>query len=84
MTEPTQSERVLAFLRAHPGATALDIAHGCHPWVSNPRARISDLRAAGHVVDMVRRTDGKNGFVVREPRPVTSGETVPMFGREVA
>ena len=81
MTEPTQTERVLAFLRAHPGATAMDIAHGCHPWVSNPRARISDLRAVGYTVEMVRRTDGKNGFVVREP--VAPGETVPMFG-EVA
>jgi hypothetical protein len=82
MTEPTQAERVLAYLRLHPGATALDIAHGCHPWVSNPRARISDLRAAGYTVDMVKRSDHKNGFVVREPVP--AGETVPMFGREVA
>lgn len=67
---PTQTERVLAFLRANPQATALDIAHGCHPWVSNPRARISDLRANGHRIDMVRRGDGRNGFVVVEPEPV--------------
>jgi hypothetical protein len=70
MTEPTQAERVLAYLRANPGATALDIAHGCHPWVSNPRARISDLRAAGHDVQVVRRSDRKNGFVVVEPELV--------------
>ncbi len=68
MTTLTQSERVLAFLRAHPLATALDIAHGCHPWVSNPRARISDLRAAGYVVEAQRRTDGKTGFVVRDDK----------------
>lgn len=67
---PTQSERVLTFLRANPGATALDIAHGCRPWVSNPRARISDLRAQGFDVQVVRRDDGKNGFVVVEPSPV--------------
>jgi hypothetical protein len=66
----TQNDRVLAFLRANPGATAMDVAHGCHPWVSNPRARISDLRAAGHVIDVVKRSDGKNGFVVREPELV--------------
>ena len=65
----TQNDRVLAFLRANPEATALDIAHGCHPWVSNPRARISDLRANGYTIQMVRRTDGRNGFRVVEPEP---------------
>jgi len=69
----TQNERVLAFLRANPGATALDIAHGCHPWVSNPRARISDLRAAGYVITPEKRADGKTGFVVRERVAVTQG-----------
>lgn len=68
-----QNERVLAFLRAHPLATALDIAHGCHPWVSNPRARISDLRAQGHVIEPTKRADGRTGFVVRVPEPVTTG-----------
>ena len=62
----TQNERVLAFLRANPGATAMDISHGLSPWCSNPRARISDLRAAGHVIEPVKRPDGKTGFVVRE------------------
>lgn len=62
----TQNERVLAFLRDHPLATALDIAHGCHPWVSNPRARISDLRAQGYVIRPEKRQDGKTGFVVVE------------------
>lgn len=46
-----QNERVLAFIRSHPGCTALDIAHGCSPWISNPRARISDLRKQGIVID---------------------------------
>jgi hypothetical protein len=66
----TQSERVLAFLRENYLPTALDIAHGCHPWVSNPRARISDLRAAGHVIRPVRRSDGKTGFLIVEATPV--------------
>jgi hypothetical protein len=68
--QPTQNERVLAYLKAHPGATALDIAHGCHPWVSNPRARISDLRANGHRIELVKREDGRNGFRVVELEPV--------------
>lgn len=69
----TQNERVLAFLRAHPLATALEIGMGVHPWVSNPRARISDLRAQGHVIEPTKRADGRTGFMVREPRPVTTG-----------
>lgn len=69
----TQNQRVLAFLRGHPRATAIEIGMGVHPWVSNPRARISDLRAQGHVIEPTKRADGRTGFVVREPRPVTTG-----------
>lgn len=69
LSEPvTQNERVLEFLRSNPGCTALDIAHGCHPWVSNPRARISDLRAKGYVIECVG-----GHYVVREPVAVTTG-----------
>ena len=71
----TQTDRVLAFLRANPGATSLDVAHGCSPWISNPRARISDLRAAGHVIEPIRRPDGKTGFRVVEPGQGTLGLT---------
>jgi hypothetical protein len=66
LTKPTQSDRVLAFLRDHPLATAMEISTGVHPWVSNPRARISDLRAAGYTIKPVRREDGRTGFVVIE------------------
>ena len=58
----TQSERVLAFIKAEGAPTAMEIAHGCQPWVSNPRARISDLRAQGHLIEKVRRADGQTGF----------------------
>jgi hypothetical protein len=57
----TQNERVLRFIRSNPGCTALDIAHGCSPWISNPRARISDLRKQGVVIDCE-----KGRFTVRE------------------
>jgi hypothetical protein len=32
--------------------------------------RISDLRAAGHVIRPVRRSDGKTGFLIVEATPV--------------
>jgi hypothetical protein len=47
----TQAERVLDYIRTHPDCTMLDLTYGLFPFVSNPRARISDLRAAGHVIE---------------------------------
>jgi hypothetical protein len=47
----TQVERVLDYIRSHPDCTMLDLTYGLYPFVSNPRARISDLRAAGHVIE---------------------------------
>jgi helix-turn-helix protein len=70
LTKPTQSDRVLAFIREHPGATAIEISMGCRPWISNPRARLSDLRAAGYTIKPVRRADGRTGFVVVEAEAV--------------
>lgn len=62
MPSLTQSDRVLAYLREHQDPTSMEIAHGTSPWISNPRARISDLRAEGHVIQKVRRPDGQTGF----------------------
>lgn len=73
MTE-TQADRVLAFLRSEVDPTVMDIAHGCHPWVANPWARIGDLRKAGYVIECVRRPDGHNGFRLIEG-PMTLGLT---------
>ena len=47
----TQAERVLDYIRSHPDCTMLDLTYGLFPFVANPRARISDLRAAGHVIE---------------------------------
>ena len=47
----TQAERVLDYIRTHPDCTMLDLTYGLYPFVGNPRARISDLRAAGHVIE---------------------------------
>lgn len=73
MTSPTQSDRVLAFLFSENDPTAMEIAMGCHPWVSNPRARISDLRKAGYVIEAVKRPDGKTGFRLNPPFDGTLG-----------
>lgn len=68
----TQAERVLAYIRANPGCTTMQIQLGLVPFISNPRARISDLRAAGYVVDCVK--DGNHeGYFLRAPRPVDTG-----------
>ena len=69
----TQNERVLAFLFSEIDPTAMEIAKGCHPWVSNPRARISDLRKLGYDIRAVKRADGKTGFRLEAPGQRTLG-----------
>jgi hypothetical protein len=74
MTDLTQAERVERFIRANPGSTTMQIQLGCDPFISNPRARISDLRAKGIDVVCEKRPDGRDGFRIRERRPVLTGE----------
>lgn len=62
----TQVERLLAYLRANPGATTMELQLALRPFVSNPRARISDARARGIDIECVKRGDGQCGFVVHE------------------
>lgn len=64
----TQTERIVAFLRAHPDATTMELQFGLAPFVSNPRARISDARAQGILIDCVTRADGRKGYRVIERR----------------
>ena len=74
----TQSARVLAFIATNPGCSTMDITLGLSPFVSNPRARISDLRAQGHVIRLLRRPDGHDGYVLHAPKPVDRGVMVEM------
>jgi len=77
MNEPaagTQCARVLAFIRAHPGATVQECAAAMEPWISNIRARHSDLRLRGFDVRCERRPDGFDGFRLVEG-PMTLGLT---------
>lgn len=63
-----QMARLLAFVRANPGCTTMDIQLGMRPFIANPRARISDLRAVGFLIEC-RREQGVDRYYVREARP---------------
>lgn len=71
-----QAARLLRFLREYPGSSSLEVTQAL--FVVNVTGRVSDLRAAGYVIECKRRPDGADGYFVREPRPVDRGETVGM------
>lgn len=71
----TQTERVRRFIEDNPGCTVLDMARGLEPFVSNPRARISDVRAelereGGHYDVVCEKRDGAGHFYIRSTGPV--------------
>lgn len=69
--QPTQTERLIQFVRANPGVTGLEIIAA----LALPKytSRISDARALGVVIECVKRKDGRNGYVVKERRPADRG-----------
>jgi hypothetical protein len=62
----TQTARIVDFIRHHPNCTTMELQLGLYPFVSNPRARISDARAAGYNVVCETRPDGRKGYTLRE------------------
>lgn len=60
----TQTARLIAFLRTHPGATGLEIISA----LALPKytSRISDARAQGVDIVCETRSDGRKGYRVRE------------------
>lgn len=52
----TQADRLLRWIRANPGTSSLEITVALG--IVNTTGRISDLRAAGHVIDAKRDRDG--------------------------
>ena len=64
----TQTERLVEYLRHHPGASSLDIIQACQ--IVNTTGRISDARQAGHRIDAVRDDRGVWRFYLKEPEPV--------------
>lgn len=71
----TQSDRVLRFLMEHDGPTAMEITLALTPYVSNVRARISDLRAHGNVIEARKRRDGQVGMYLVTDQQRTLGLT---------
>jgi hypothetical protein len=63
--EATQKERLVEFLRSHPGATSLEITLACR--IVNVTGRVSDARADGLDIRCERRSDGEQGYTVYEP-----------------
>ena len=77
MTTPTDTERVVAWFRSHPGSTVNEAKAAL--WL-HITARMSDAKKAGIVFDQsAERVNGRRvvRFWVRE-RPVVSGEQVGM------
>ena len=64
----TQCERLLAFLRAHPGASSLEITLDLS--LVNVTGRISDLRAQGHDIVCVKER-GVARYRLVEPAQVS-------------
>lgn len=62
-----QPARLLRWLRDHQGASSLEITQAL--LVINVTGRISDLRAAGYVIDCKRDPEGVDRYFVKEPRP---------------
>lgn len=62
----TQVQRLVRYLRVNPGASTMELQLALRPFVSNPRARISDARQSGIDIECIKRDDGQRGFVVRD------------------
>lgn len=68
MKPESQSARLLRWLRENPGASSLDITLALR--IINVTGRVSDLRAAGYVIDCRKDEAGVDRYVVVEPEPV--------------
>lgn len=67
----TQTDRLVRFLRANPGASSLELTVALR--LVNVTGRVSDARAEGHVIDAVRGSDRVFRYYLREPEPVQIG-----------
>lgn len=71
-----QPARLLRWLRANPGASSLEVTLALR--IVNVTGRVSDLRAAGYVIDCREDEVGVARYYLRDPRPVLHGEQVGM------
>ena len=66
----TQADRLLRFLREHPGSSSLEITDALR--LPNVTGRVSDLRAAGYTVLCIRDREGVRRYrVVERPAQLT-------------
>ena len=72
----TQTERLVRYLRANPGATSLQITHALA--LVNVTGRVSDARAQGIDIEC-RRENGLARYFVREHVAPLSGEQVSAW-----
>lgn len=73
----SQAARLLRWLRDHPGASSLEITGAL--FLVNVTGRVSDLRAAGYVVECRRDGDGVRRYFVVEPTRVTTGDQLALL-----
>lgn len=74
-----QPMRLLRYLREHPGASSLDVTAALY--IVNVTGRVSDLRAAGYIVECRKGPDGRDRYFVREPHPEPiTGTQIGAFG----
>lgn len=67
----TQTDTLLRYLRANPGATSLEITLATS--LVNVTGRVSDARALGHTIDCRKRTDGRKGYWIVEKAQMDLG-----------
>lgn len=71
--KPSQPARLLEWLRHNDGASSLEITWSLR--IANVTGRISDLRAAGHVIDCRKDEFGVSRYYLVENRDLTLGLT---------
>lgn len=62
--KPTQTDRLIAYLRANPGSSSLEITRALD--IVNVTGRISDARAQGYVIECRKGPDGRDRYTVIE------------------
>jgi len=74
-----QAARLLRFLRDHQGSSSLEVTAALS--IVNVTGRISDLRAAGYLIECRKGPDRRDRYYVRESRPEPiCGEQMGAFG----
>ena len=67
LRKPTQTDRLIAWLRANPGASSLEVTMACR--IVNVTGRVSDARARGVDIEC-RSVDGVMRYYIVDPEPV--------------